>query len=298
MENTQMDYFLEVCRCGSITRAGKQLKVTPQAVSKAIAALERQLGFPLLIRRPEGCVPTEKGLEVRRLGLRMRRFNDQLLQQMQALAEPPAQEQEVRIGVWGAFASIMPPADYIDFHELYPHIRLWFRGYPSPEDCERALTDGSVDLAFCPAHGINDSLVCLQEYGSTVCLTVNSRNPLAGSREIPLAALREQKLIADELPDGTISFAGELAAAGVTPVLTLPPLSDPLKRQLVLQGDYVAFSYCPPGWLPYGIIPVRVTELHRFEYSLFSRAAGRELSEAAQLYADYIVPRFKKDIFV
>ena len=273
-----MDYFLEVCRCGSITRAGKNLKVTPQAVSKAVAALEREIGFRLLLRRADGCVPTEKGLEVQRLGLRMRRFDEQMMLKIRNLTQPGAPEEEVRIAVWGSFASIMPPADYIDFQELYPHIRLCFRSYPTMEDCEQALLSGRADLAFCPGKGAPGRISCLQDYGSTAYVMINSRNTLAEKKELPLRELRGQRFIADEEPGGTVAFANELALAGITPVLTLPPLSDPLKRELVLQGDYVAFSYCPTGWLPYGIVPVKVPELRRYDYSLFSKAADRELS--------------------
>ena len=95
----------------------------------------------------------------------------------------------------------------------------------------------------------------------------------------------------------TILYEDEIRNAGLTPSLVLPALSDVMKRSLVLHENYVAFSYCPVGWLPYGIVPLIISDIHAYEVSSFSKAANAMLSDAAQRYVDYIVPRFKKDIF-
>jgi LysR family transcriptional regulator (chromosome initiation inhibitor) len=52
--------FLAAIDCGSLEGAAAQLKVTPSAISQRIAALEQELGTPLLVRsRP--CRPTAPG---------------------------------------------------------------------------------------------------------------------------------------------------------------------------------------------------------------------------------------------
>ena len=147
--NSEIEYFLAVCACGSITKAGKSLHVTPQAVSKAIGLLEEKLGFPLLIRTIDGCVPTEKGLEVQRIGLRMQRFQKQAELQIFSLAKDQIEHQTVHIGLPNPFATMMPPSDYADFHSLYPGIRLVLHGYNSTDECEKALLSGEVELGFC-----------------------------------------------------------------------------------------------------------------------------------------------------
>lgn len=298
MDLSGLEYFLEVCACGSITKAGKSMNVTPQAVSKAIAAFEKKLGYPLLIRTIDGCVPTEKGQEVQRIGIRMMRFQQQGMAEIINMSKDSQEAQEVHIGVWGAFAAIMPASDFADFNTLYPNIKLCIHSYPNVVESERALIAGEVELAFCTGERGQGDYVCVQEYGSTPYLIVNGANKLAEKGRVALADLHGEKLIADYLRDGSgIYFEKEIENAGLTPALILPELSDPLKRSLVLQEEYVAFSYCPTGWLPYGIVPVIVTDIRRFESMWFSRATGRPLSDAAQKYVEYIVPRFKKDIF-
>ena len=60
----QLEYILEVNRCGSIAQAAKNLFVTPSSASKSIAALEQELGFPVFERSYQGVVPTAQGRKV------------------------------------------------------------------------------------------------------------------------------------------------------------------------------------------------------------------------------------------
>ena len=271
--------------------------MTPQAVSKAINGLEKKLGYQLLVRTVDGCIPTEKGLEVQKIYLRLQRFQQQMMNEIMNLSPNKTDLQEVHIGVWGSFASIMPVSDFADFNSLYPSIKLCVHSYKDVNTCEAALVKGEVELAFCPGEK-NLHYVCIQEYGSAPYLIVSGDNKLASRGRVQLSELRNERLIADYHKDGkTIYFKEEIDKAGLTPSLILPELSDPMKRILVLQENYVAFSYCPTGWLPYGIVPVIISDIRGFENTWFSRASSRPLSDAAQKYADYIVPRFKKDIF-
>lgn len=298
MENTSLEYFLEVCACGSISKAGKSLHVTPQAVSKAINSFEKKLGCQLLIRSIDGCIPTAKGLEVQRIGIRLQRFEKQAMQQIYNMSQEKPELQSVHIGVWGAFATIMPPADYSDFNAMYPEIQLCFHSFPDFNSCERALVSNEVELAFCGPETEGCGFTCLQEYGSIPLLIVNGKNRLADKGRVKVLDICGEKLIADyAINNRNVLFRDEIEKAGIVPSLILPMGSDALKRELVLRDNYVAFSYCPPGWLPYGLIPLIVADIHNYESSCFSRASNRPLSEAAQKYVDYIVPRFKKDIF-
>ncbi len=53
--------FREVARRRSFSRAAAALSLTQPAVSQQVAALERAIGVPLLVRGPGGPVPTEAG---------------------------------------------------------------------------------------------------------------------------------------------------------------------------------------------------------------------------------------------
>ena len=50
----QMTYILEVERCGSMDRAGRNLFVSQSALSAAIAEVERELGITVFRRSNRG----------------------------------------------------------------------------------------------------------------------------------------------------------------------------------------------------------------------------------------------------
>lgn len=64
MNIQQLRYFCAVMRTGSFSGAARSEDVTVQAVSKAIAELESELGEPLFVRRSKGAVPTAFGMEL------------------------------------------------------------------------------------------------------------------------------------------------------------------------------------------------------------------------------------------
>jgi DNA-binding transcriptional LysR family regulator len=56
--------FLAVQRCGSVTGAARELRVTPSQVSKSVARLEAQLNMRLLARSSRGVTTSDAGLRI------------------------------------------------------------------------------------------------------------------------------------------------------------------------------------------------------------------------------------------
>src|SRR6266581_7092991 len=66
---------------GSVARAGRRLRLSPSAMSRALARLRETKGDPLLVRAGRGLVPTPRALELReRVG--------QLVQDGEAVLRP------------------------------------------------------------------------------------------------------------------------------------------------------------------------------------------------------------------
>ena len=62
MDIKQFRYFVEAARCGSLQDAADSLFISRQAVSKAVAQMERELGYPLFYRVRDGVTLSEQGL--------------------------------------------------------------------------------------------------------------------------------------------------------------------------------------------------------------------------------------------
>ena len=67
MTSLQIKYFLHLCETKSFSKTARLLYVAQPAISKQIAALEKEIGFSLFIRTNRGVLLTEAGEEMYRL---------------------------------------------------------------------------------------------------------------------------------------------------------------------------------------------------------------------------------------
>jgi DNA-binding transcriptional LysR family regulator len=128
---------------GSVARAAKRLRLSPSAMSRALARLRETMGDPLLVRAGRGLVPTPRALELRERVA-------QLVQDAEAVLRPAAQidlKQLVRTFTLRSsegFAENFGPALIARIGKEAPGVRLCFMQKPDKDSTP--LRDGSVDL--------------------------------------------------------------------------------------------------------------------------------------------------------
>ncbi|WP_024302056.1 LysR family transcriptional regulator [Pseudogulbenkiania sp. MAI-1] len=128
---------------GSVARAARRLRLSPSAMSRALARLRETTGDPLLVRAGRGLVPTPRALELReQVG--------QLVQDAEAVLRPAEKldlAQLVRtftLRVGDGFVENFGPSLIARIGEEAPGVRLRF---VQKQDKDSApLRDGSVDL--------------------------------------------------------------------------------------------------------------------------------------------------------
>lgn len=128
---------------GSVARAARRLRLSPSAMSRALARLRTATGDPLLVRAGRGLVPTPRALELReRVG--------KVLQEAQAVLRPAEMLDPKRISrtftlrTREGFAESFGPALIVRIGAEAPGVRLHFVQKPDKESA--SLRDGSVDL--------------------------------------------------------------------------------------------------------------------------------------------------------
>jgi len=109
-------YFWATAKHGSITRACKQLHITPQTVSSQIRTLERVIGEPLLNR-------TGKSMELTEMGRHIYRYADEIFSIGQELSESlrgyaPSRSMTLHVGIVDALPKL------ITHHVLEPAFNL------------------------------------------------------------------------------------------------------------------------------------------------------------------------------
>lgn len=128
---------------GSVARAAQRLRLSPSAMSRALARLRETTGDPLLVRAGRGLVPTPRAIELRE------RVN-QLVQDGEAVLRPAEKlnlKQLVRtftLRTSEGFVENFGPGLIARVSEEAPGVRLHFVQKPNKDSTP--LRDGTVDL--------------------------------------------------------------------------------------------------------------------------------------------------------
>ena len=128
---------------GSVARAARRLRLSPSAMSRAVARLRETTGDPLLVRAGRGLVPTPRALELReRVG--------QVLHEAQAVLRPAATPDLARVSrtftlrTSEGFVENFGAPLIVRTTAEAPGVRLRFVAKGSEDGA--GLRDGSIDL--------------------------------------------------------------------------------------------------------------------------------------------------------
>jgi len=145
LNTTRLRILREVAACGTLTAAAKALYMTQPAVSQQIAALEREVGVPLVER-------TTRSMRLTDAGLRLVEHADVILADCEkALAEVRASSNEVsgtvRMSVFRTAAGSLALAAIVELRREYPQLEVITRDLPC-DAAMLALKAGTLDLAL------------------------------------------------------------------------------------------------------------------------------------------------------
>ncbi len=141
--DSRLVHAVAVGRLGSFSRAAEAVNLTQPAVTKSIADLERQIGYPLFHRTSRGVVPTEEG----RLFLeRAQRLMTDMSELLSGDHKTDPYAGTLRIGVFPGTIEwvLMRPLEVL--LKRYPSIRLDLVT-ATKEQGVRILERGDVDVA-------------------------------------------------------------------------------------------------------------------------------------------------------
>ena len=128
---------------GNVTRAAKRLRLSPSAMSRALARLRETTGDPLLVRAGRGLVPTPRALE-------LRDRVSQLVQGSEAVLRPAEKldlkqlVQTFTLRTSEGFVETFGPDLITRVGKEAPGVRLFFMQKPNKDSAP--LRDGTVDL--------------------------------------------------------------------------------------------------------------------------------------------------------
>ncbi|MDF8359566.1 LysR family transcriptional regulator [Achromobacter anxifer] len=215
MDVRALRYFVETVRHASFTQAAKALFVTQSTVSKMIRQLEEEAGTPLLIRDGHTARPTDTGRVMYQRGL-------QVLETMRQLSEELRQTADLRRG---ALEVGIPPMINLlftpvvkRFREQHPDIHLTLRE-GTGQAVEGLVASGELELGATILPVAPDSSLAVQPFGNYPIWVIGPPDaPWAGKTSLPLAALRDARLL---IPTDDFAMTRRLrqafADAGIQP---------------------------------------------------------------------------------
>ena len=121
--STQIRYFLEVARTGSVSQAAARLHVAASAVSRQVGKLEDQLGCALFERRARGMAPTDAGELLMAYVRAGSEDAERVMEQVRGLAGFSARR--VRVACTEGFAAGFMPEVIAGFRRSHPEARAY-----------------------------------------------------------------------------------------------------------------------------------------------------------------------------
>ena len=273
----------------SFTRASRRLHVVQSGVSSSVAALERELGAQLFHRNRHSVALTEAG----RALLPEARAT---LAAAAAAAEAVAQTSAglrgtLSVGMMISTGPIDVPAALGRFHRAHPGVVVRLRVLPGGSaDLARAVADGTLDLALLSLPGEPPNGVAVRRLAQEpLVLICAPGHPLAGAREIPLAALGGETFIDFPAGWGTRTIIDRaFAAAGIDRQVAFEVAYYALAVGLVGNGLGVAFLPASAAAGLEGVARVTVTGL--FWQIQVATTASRRPSAAARAFLGELPP--------
>ncbi len=211
----QLRAFGAYVRAGSISGAAQELGLTPPAVSQQLRLLEHALGgVPLTVRDRDGVRPSEAGEEVL---LALDRIEAALSDCAAAIAALRGLERgRVAVGVVST-AKYWAPFALAAFQRARPGIELTIR-VGNRAQIVTALSALDLDLAIMGYPPDDQPLekVALGEHPHVIVAAPD--HPRAGERDIPVAALAQERFLLREPGSGTRALLRRLLEeAGIRP---------------------------------------------------------------------------------
>lgn len=147
MNISQLNVLVTICQCGSFSDAASRLEISQSAVSRAIAALENELGIPLLVRGRFGAKPTPIGERILRHAEKILDLRESI--EYDANLEKALYNSRLRIASFRSAATHLLPPKIAEFQKAYPRVEVSLDEY-DPAGVEQALRSGEADLGLLP----------------------------------------------------------------------------------------------------------------------------------------------------
>jgi DNA-binding transcriptional LysR family regulator len=231
----------EVARVGSFSAAAHALWITQPAVSRQVAALERELGRKVLERTPRGLRLTEAGaLLVEHAEAIVARL---AAAEAQLGTLDRLESGRLRLGSAGAASARLLAAALREFRRRWPSVELSL--VELPDDPETPVKTGELDLAIAfegalAPRPLDPEVDRVHLLDDRLLLALPAAHPLAAREPVELRDLAAETWVRVQ-PEGPGVAHAACVAAGFEPSVHFDARSEDVALELVAAGLGAAF---------------------------------------------------------
>lgn len=240
MELRHLKAFVEVATHGSYARASNTLDIAQSALSRQVAALEREVGGRLFHRTGRGVALTEIGERVLPQGRALLADAAAFEEAAKSPADRPAGE--VTLGLVPVASRTFISQLAAQLRDDYPGIRLRvLEGYSG--QVEEWLVTQRVDIAVYNRYRRGRVANAEAILRADTHLIIRSSHPIARRREVPLRELADVPLALPVRPNSLTNLLTGLAAAQHFDLdIRLEGSSTPLIGEAIRDSDLATIS--------------------------------------------------------
>ncbi|SDI59932.1 LysR family transcriptional regulator [Natribacillus halophilus] len=193
MDIRQLQYFTEVAKRHSFTKAAAALHVSQPSLSKAIKNLEDELDVPLFHRSSKQLQLTDAGKAVLINTKHVLDSFQHLTSELSDVME--LKKGEVKIGIPPIIGAAFIARLISEFKEQYPAVDLSLTEVGSKR-IKQGIDDGSLDIGFiCNIPYQKDSFEVTQILQDPLVLVAHRNHPLSGHTNIPVSMLENEPMV-------------------------------------------------------------------------------------------------------
>lgn len=272
--------FLSAIEFGSLTKAADALVYTQPGISHMISSLEKEMGFPLLVRGKDGVFPTENAKP-------LIYYMQQIVSADDTLKEISGKICGIEIGSLriGAFYSTsvkwVPPI-VSRFSDRHPGVKLQvFEG--NHYDLEEWLTNGKIDIGLM-SMPVPDNYDFIPLYKDSILAVLPADHPLARCEKVdPADLVRYPFIIPHEGGDEDVWQV--MNSEKLTPEIKFRIKGDMATISMI--GQHLGVSLIPELALPFQFDNIVTKPLIR-DHSRILGLAIRSMKHASPAAEEFI----------
>lgn len=189
MELRQLEYFIQICKSGSLTKAKEELGVTQPTLSQQIRVLEDEYNIQLFDRVSRGVEVTEAGKILLIKGNAIMNLLEEARNEI--VGRNNKSRETISVGCCPAELEYLAPY-FMRFHQKYPNVLLKII---DAEDAENKVLEQKVDIGI-SAYPVSDAAVISTHlYKQEMALLIHSEHPLANKSSISFQSLKQMNTI-------------------------------------------------------------------------------------------------------